>query len=64
MCISTICSIKMLPKTWQEVLDALTLRYGETGSVKRMSSDEDLICGHLNEKIYRYEKLPTDRLKM
>ena len=54
----------MLPKTWQEVLDALTLRYGETGSVKRMSSDEDLICGHLNEKIYRYEKLPTDRLKM
>lgn len=43
----------MLPRTWQELLDFLTLRYGKTGSLNRMSSEEDLICGHLNEKIYR-----------
>jgi len=54
----------MLPKTWQELLDSLTSRYGKIGSVKRISSEEDLICGHLNKKIYRYGKLQTDRLKM
>jgi hypothetical protein len=54
----------MLPKRWQELLDALTVQYGKTGFVNRMSSEEDLIFVHLNEKIYRYGKLQNYRLKM
>jgi hypothetical protein len=54
----------MLPKTWQELLDALTIQYGKTGIVNRMSSQEDLIFLYLNEKVYRYGKLTAYWSKM
>jgi hypothetical protein len=63
-CISAVKSFNMLPKTWQELLDALTLQHRKTGVVNRMSSEEDAIFVHLNERIYRYGRFPVCRLKM
>jgi hypothetical protein len=50
----------MLPKTWQGLLDALTLESKNIGTLNKISSvklQEDIIDICINEKKYRYVML-------